>query len=127
MTQAGLAAPAHKASAGDVLPWAAGSALLGALSVESPLLAAGVGIATALAFLPWMLLFAGLAIASTVQGFSVQVAGYTVRPDMLFVPVFAFRAFTLREIDERRTRDGGRGHPVDLGAQLRPVRGGPGL
>ena len=76
-------------------PWAAGSLGLGALSVESPLLAAAAGASLGLVVLPWMVLFGVLAVAATVQGFSYKVAGLTFRPDMLVTTVFALRAFTL--------------------------------
>lgn len=89
--------PSPRVRAADLLPWAVGSAGLGALAVESPLLAAGVGVTAALAFLPWILLFALFVVGVTVQGFSVEVAGFTLRPEMLVATVFALRAFTMRE------------------------------
>jgi len=78
----------------ELLPWVAGSAGLGILSVESPLLAAGVGVTAALAVLPLMALFAVLVLATAGEGFSMQVAGMTFRPDMLVATVFAVRALT---------------------------------
>lgn len=79
----------------DLLPWAAGSAGLGALSVSSPILAAGVGVTVGLAVLPLTALFAALALATAGEGFSMQVAGLTFRPDMLVATVFAVRAVTV--------------------------------
>lgn len=80
----------------QLVPWAAGSVGLGVLAIEAPLAATGVGLATGLALLPWMALFGALVVAATVQGFSWQVAGFTVRPDMVVAAVFALRAFTLK-------------------------------
>lgn len=90
-------AAAPRSRAVDLLPWAAGSVGLGALSSGWPLAAAGVGAVAASAFLPWLLLFAGLAVAVTVQGSSATVAGATVRPEIVLVAIFALRAFTLKE------------------------------
>ena len=84
-------------SGAELLPWAAGSVGIGVLAVETPMLAAGAGAAVALACLPWMLLFAGLAMAATAQSVTFELAGMTLRPDMLVTVVFALRAFTLRD------------------------------
>lgn len=88
-------APARAARVRELLPWAAGSAGLGALSVGSPVLAAGVGLTIGLAVLPLMALFAVLTLAAFGEGFSMQVADLTFRPDMLVATVFAMRALTV--------------------------------
>lgn len=96
---AGQPAPAQASSPakGSTVAWATGAAGLGALSVESPLLAA-VGATTAiLAALPLWSLFAVLALATLVQRWSITVAGLTVLPSELVVTVFALRAFALRK------------------------------
>ena len=79
----------------ELLPWAVGSASLGALSVGSPVPAAGAGITIGLVVLPLMALFAVLTLATAGEGFSMQVAGLTFRPDMLVATVFAVRALTV--------------------------------
>lgn len=84
-------------------PWAAGAVGAGALAVQAPLVASGLGATAAMTFLPWMALFGLLAAAANVQSGGYDVAGVTVRPDMLVVLAFSIRAFSL---SDRRPLDG---------------------
>src|SRR3990170_6870569 len=91
------AVPAGRVHRFAPLPWIAAALGLGAVAVESPVLAVGAGTAGLLAYLPWAGLFVVLVASASVQTWTTTVAGLTFRPDELVVIVVVLRAFPLRD------------------------------
>ncbi len=92
---------------GDVLvPVAAGSLGLGYVAGALPVAAAGAG-AAVLSFVPWMGLFAALAVTAMIQSHflapvsGVTVGGFLVRPDELILVPFLARAYLFTRPDLR--------------------------